>query len=614
MVRCPRTRRWTASTEAAALPAEAASRVDFAAAVANWIEENLSVATKDRRTERLRLNSAQSLLLNYVAWCWAQRLAVRILVPKARQQGVSTFWQALGFALAVLHDRKGKAFRVVTIAHIEESADLIFAMSRRFERRLPREWSQPLYSKQRGLLEWRHGSRTWVLSAQLGDAAGKGPTIDMVHGSEVANWADRGANPADLWSSVSEAVPGGCDSIVVFESTAKGRDPFFHRKIVDSLEGRGDFSVVFLPWFLTPEYSMTWADYCATRRLRGWDLPSTFTPTVAEEELRERLAMTIVRPGEEWTRYRVSLTDEQLIWRRAKIESLEGALERFQRYYPSTIEEAFSSTESTLFPPATLDRLYERVRQPRRGDVRLGGEGVAFVESPHGSLSLWAEPVPGREYVIGADVAEGLAAGDFSVASVVDKDAREVAAAWHGKIDPDEFVHVLRLLGRYFNQALLAVENNHNPAVATTLRKSGYPNLYYYRDPDVLRSTASRAGWNTNKRSRLAMLTVLAALLRDDELAVWCRGFADEASAFVRDGKGVYRAAPGKFDDRVMSLAIAAYVCGWRKDDGRRPSAAVRAEVDTPCAAVLAWESEQRWWHREQRRRRREGDGQGLYI
>ena len=617
--RDPSTRRWTPSTDPPPGDARHAGALR-ACEVANWIEENLQVATKGRRTQALELNPVQAILLDYVASCWAAGLAVRCLVPKSRQQGVSTFWQALAFAMCVLHDAKGRAFRAVTVAHIEESANMIFGMSRRFERRLPKAWARKLESKQRGLIEWPSGSSVWVLSAQLGDSAGKGYTLDMVHGSEVANWADRGVNPGDLWSSVTNALAPTVASIVALESTAKGRDPFFHRMVDEALAHRSPYQVVFLPWFLTPEYRLSWADYRATRLALGWDLPVEFTPTLEEAELREHLAMTIVRPGEEWCRYRYELTDEQLIWRRHVTETqCDNKPEVFRRYYPSVLEDAFASTEQALFPATVLDRLWASAAPGRRCELSVGPDGaVRAAERDVGQLEVWADPVVGHDYVIGADVAEGLAAGDWSCAYVVDKVERAVVACWRGKIDPDEFEGQLALLGRLYSgpngPAYLAVENNHCPSVATGLRKRDYPNLYWYRDPDVARARPARPGWNTNKRSRKTVLDVLSAVLRDGELRSSDRGFAEEAGWFVwQERRGVYAAPSGKHDDRVMALAIAVYVCNWRTDDGNKRRPKSKLEDDTPCEAYLCWEREQAE-HKRRLARERRDNTKGLIL
>lgn len=569
------------------------------------IEDLLVLAPKSGPLARMRHNTGQAMLLDFAADRWGRRLPLLAIVPKARQMGVSTWVQALLFVLCLINERLGKPFRVVTIAHIEHSAKAIFRMSRLFERKLPAEWRLPLDSSQQGQIEWAGGSSNTVMSAKLGDAGGKSVTLNGVHGSEVASWADLGQDPAHLWASTLGALAENEDTVVFLESTAKGRDPFFHGKIEDSLAGRSAYPVVFLPWFLDESYSMTWRHYCAMRP--SWELAAKFVATPEELLMREYLARRLVGPGQEWAVHPHELTDEQLIWRRAKIE--EVGLEHFRRYFPSTLEECFAATEYTLFSPATLDRMSTEWRVPTaRGDV---GEGSEWRPSPNGYVHRWHAPMQGHSYVIGADVSEGLAAGDYQAAYVIDRDTLDVVAAVHTKVDPDDFGVLLGKLGRYYNTAIVAVENNHSPSVVLNLRKSGYPAVYWHKDPDQVRGRPPKPGFNTNKRTRKVILDVLAATLRDGDLKFNDREFLTECGFFTWSERLATFAAPrGKNDDRVMAMAIAVYVIGRRDDEGRLKSGFGHTQAQPGKVADPGYEA----WLLEQKRekararRKREGD------
>lgn len=559
---------WTSSS-----PGTPSKGVTKALLVANFIETNLLVASKDGRIVPMRLNEAQSILHQFVTRCWHERVRVLVIVPKARQEGVSTYVQALNFALAVLSDRAGRAFRAATVAHIEESAKAIFGMSRRFQKLLPNEWKQDLESKQQGRIEWAGGSAIDVASIKLGDALLKGVTLNAFHGSEVANWADLGVNASEAFTSAMGALAPGPDSMIFLESTAKGRDAFFFRQIDLALRGKSPLRVVFLPWMLASEYRMTWAEYRAQRAHQ--ELPETFEPTGEELELREYLSQVIVRPGEEWVRYRVELTDEQLIWRRHAIETLcDNKLETFKRYFPSTIEECFASTEKGMFTESTLEYLWQESQEPKWiGDLTLNPRAeVEFV--PGGGrdayLQVWEKPKAGERYILAADVA-GEEDGDYSDATVIHEPTLTEVAAFSGHIDYDRFALYLYQLGRWYGWAKLAIENNHSPSVVLAVRKLGYPRLYYYTDPDLRDARPSRPGFNTNKKSRKIALAQLSAVCRDRVYRTRSKLFAEQAGWFVwNDRERRYKAAPGKHDDAVMSRAIAVFVAGVRGADGRR--------------------------------------------
>ena len=65
---------------------------------------------------------------------------------------------------------------------------------------------------------------------------------------------------------------------------------------------------------------------------------------------------------------------------------------------------------------------------------------------------IWNKP-KNNFYCIGADVAEGLIDGDYSVGIVGSSDDMRVDAMFHGHIDPDLFGEELVKLAKYYNEA-----------------------------------------------------------------------------------------------------------------------------------------------------------------
>lgn len=531
----------------------------------NWMESNLTIASKAGELIPLVLNDAQAILLMFVVMCWHQGARVRCLVPKLRQGGISTAIQALAFTLAVIADKIGQVFRAGTVAHIEDSSKFIFSMSRRFESNLPTSWQRPLESRTAGRIEWKGGSWIQVASARLGDALFKGPSLNLFHASEVANWADAGVDASAAWTSATNALAPGPGSMAFAESTAKGRDKFFWLKIKASLAGRGAERIVFLPWPLESGYSMTWAQYRAERPHQN--LARRFEATREEKELREELRAVVVREGEEWHRYRFDLTDEQLIWRRSQTEAeCDGKPEVFRRYYPGTIEEAFASSEHSKFDEETIAYYDGETRQPEIGVLERRDDGtIEFRKEEGGWLLLWDRPRAGHEYVVGADVSgERMDDGegsDFDVADIMSKRTLTTVALVHGQFQPDVFAAHLALVGRWWNDALLAPENNR-PQVAVALRKLGYPRLYRFKSPEAPESDPGRPGWSTSRRSRPVIVDHLEEHARKRSFRSFDRGFVVEMSSFVlNEKKRMYAAPKGEHDDRVLAKAIALYLC-----------------------------------------------------
>lgn len=186
-------------------------------------------------------------------------------------------------------------------------------------------------------------------------------------------------------------------------------------------------------------------------------------------------------------------------------------------------------------------------------------------EKGDGPLQVWAPPNIEHRYVIGADVAEGLEHGDYSDASVLDRNTGELVAKWHGHTPPDMFGEVLHNLGTWYNVALIGVEsNNHGISTITELRKRlRYPRLYRrHVVGEVQDRFTEKWGWPTNRQTKPLMIDALDKALRNEEIVVYDRDTIAELRTYVRDEKGQLHGSP--HDDRVMSLAIAVQMLNYQ--------------------------------------------------
>jgi hypothetical protein len=164
-------------------------------------------------------------------------------------------------------------------------------------------------------------------------------------------------------------------------------------------------------------------------------------------------------------------------------------------------------------------------------------------------LTIWLQPRPERQYIIGVDPAGGGTEGDYACAEVIDRQTAMQCAELHGHYSPRELAMKLIDLARTYNQALLVVErNNHGYGVLANLRAAGYENIF--RD-------CGQDGWLTSAVTKPAMIENLAAILsikpqlfQSERLLAECRTFVRRAGA----GSG---SNSGNHDDCVMAMAIA---------------------------------------------------------
>ncbi|MBG95057.1 MAG: hypothetical protein CL793_07375 [Chloroflexi bacterium] len=459
-----------------------------------------------------------------------------MLIPKARKQGITTLIQALFFERLYNNDHEEAA----VVAHNAESSSYIFQISRRFYDFLPQDMQRGLKYSAKTELEYiePHGSKYMVMTARSGDALAKGTTPTLFHGSEVANWADSGQDPWKAWTSIASSIPDHHETAIILESTANGRDPFFYRMCMGAIKGDNDYEVVFLPWYLNDKYTREITD-------SGWRI------TQEEDHIKGEILDT--------EGYLIS--DEQFEYRRWCIKNkCGGEVGIWDRYYPATLRDAFAVSEKRFFPEAVKKHYRESVAPPKVvGDMGISEGGYpVFDPNKHGSLHVWEKPISREKYVIAVDVSEGIPGGDYHSAYVLKRSSIEAVAALSCLVDADELVDQLYRLGLWYNKAVIAPENNHNPEVCRRLSyHMRYPNVYWQRDINNPRSKANRPGWNTNVKTRREMLDVLKMVTRQHLLRIYDEGFVEEMEDFAWNvNTRKWQATPGKHDDRIMAMAI----------------------------------------------------------
>ncbi len=272
-------------------------------------------------------------------------------------------------------------------------------------------------------------------------------------------------------------------------------------------------------------------------------------------------------------RYDLSL--RQIKWRRHKQRDLRH---RFSAEYPEDDVTCFVASGRCCFDTQALLAIQSRItaetapamlgslKNSRSGDLALAPA----------RLSVWKKPETGRQYVIGADVGEGLAGGDASCACVLDRESGEQVAELHGRISPDRFGHLLDALGRFYNLATIAVErNNHGHSTLNTLRNAcRYPRLYYHGRYDQTGRGKPMLGWPTDQATKPILVDDLAAAIAGGHMLVHSADLIDECFTFVTTDSGSQEAQEGKFDDRVMAAGIAwqARKRGMSRGISQRPA------------------------------------------
>lgn len=519
----------------------------------DYIESFLKIRTKDAQLVRFKLNAPQRRLYEVIREQDRAGKPVRVIVLKARQMGFSTLTEAMLFWKTATRSN----VESMIIAHKDDATANLYRMSRRFYENLPPQLRPILRASNaqelvfdvparapegtRGL-----GSRIRCATAG-GSGVGRSYTLQCVHMSEFAFWP---GNKRETFAGIMSAVPDEAGTMVIVESTANGFDEF--KELWDAAEesrrnGEDGFVPVFFPWHEMPEYR---------RRV-----PPGFERTAEEQELAESFG----------------LDDAQLAWRRWCIRTMCGGdVDLFHQEFPSTPDEAFIATGSSVFPkPLVINRRKVAREIPvRRGqfvydfdDALPAGKKITNIrweDDPRGVVRILLPPEDSAPYVIGGDTA-GTGSDRFT-GQVLDNRTGVQAAVLQHRDDETFYTRQMYCLGTFYNSALIGIETNYSTYPEKEMERLGYPNLYVRERVDTYTGAAMQAyGFETTPATRPLIIDKLRSIVRENIELIGDFETLGEMLTFVYDENYKPQAQQGEHDDLVMALAIAHQIRGQQR-------------------------------------------------
>ena len=501
---------------------------------------------------------------------------IRIIVPKARKEGVST----MAVSMLVQRATQRPNHNAISVAQDKETAGELLQMATVMHSLLPdtKEWPikpQIVNKARRKELGFGNPSRVAQASGDLGlnsrlvadtaneFEAGRGFTYHSVHCSEPAFWADAKRK----LTSLLNAVPDDPGTLVILESTSNGHN-HWRQLCMDALDGNNDFTLVFLAWFEEPQYVRPFL----SDEERGEFIESIGTGPYGDEEpdLVEQYGCT----------------PEQLHWRRWAIANrAQGDLRIFHQEYPSTLEQSFLSTGRHVFNQefvAKARRVAEESPKPEKGgleatahktirhrygavDVPVGPKWVP----KQGDWLVWKMPVEGAQYVIAVDPAgdEVMDADERAMhaVQVIDHRTREQVAELEMQGDADQVAVQIYLAALFFNRAWIAIETTGGWGLSMVRRifhDFRHPFVYKRRKADSPSdSQEDRLGWDTNRTSKVILEDGAREMLREGTHGIRSTRLVRQFTTYVKDGsRGKTGPAPGERSDLLMAWMIAQQV------------------------------------------------------
>lgn len=499
---------------------------------------------------------SQELLLSSFLKQFNAGEAIRIIVLKARQLGITTISVALMCWLIFLHPN----VHTLSMSDEESRVDVNFTMARTAWSNMP-WWMQPekRYDIRGQLIGFDRvkdvdrardpgmQSLLYFESANQPSGAAYSKSLYGAHLAEVARYRNSNAITEGIFGSLVNYK----HSIGIMESTARGRHSTWHRICRSSEQGTLKWDFVFMEWFREPGYCIS--------------VPENFIKTQEEDAIVKKVKEDL----------HFDLSNGQLAWRRAKMaefEATDGDPEKFHQEFPLTPAEAFVASGRCAFSKKRLnDMLNHFCREPKwKGEIRLEEDDASYKLTPQyeGKFFVWEWPKGNEKYYVAADPSMGIDGGDPACAQVllipedINRPLRQVAR-WHGHAPPTGFARILAAIGYLYNTAEIAPECNTITTVASDLVKVLlYPKWYRWLREDKARNAYSNwIGWQTTFRNKNELIGRYREALDQWTVIIRCEADVDEMFDFVEEEEGTerYSARAGAHDDCVMTHMIAYY-------------------------------------------------------
>jgi hypothetical protein len=583
---------------------------DFVYAAGNyfWLSK-----TKDAKRKLVDIDAmpAQEILLSIIFDFWKKGKPARIQIHKARQLGISSICEVLmAWKMLFFKDQIGMivAQNPKISARMLEITTYIYDHVPWWMHPMPgnREVNELFVLDNPDESERRinPGMSNYLVANACNKMSsfGQGMALHCVHLTEVSSWRPEGRAREIIDGDLLYGLPDEPNTFAIMESKPKGVGGYWYELWQDNAKQglRAQFYPLFIP--------------CFAEHNRRLPAPTDFTPNEEETAMSERYSI-------EWHKCRkcgkmvstayvdypvclfcgcsdhdpIPLDNDQLYWYRDKKDDVKNDPERYRLFLQEmavNAEEGFQVHGIQVFPQDVRNYLEKSVNW--RGKRGYFDENLQFhctVKNLDGSVScpsctqnhsdedfplfVWELPTPGKNYVFGIDVAEGGTEGDWSVIHAIrvghgfEPDTQVLE--WRGQVDAVELSRVVYLLGKAYNNALIAMEVGTASGGGELCQweltgKLGYQNIFRWKNYDSKNPVSNKFGWVTNARTRPMLITNAIRWLRQKIWKPQSPTFLDEVRTFVREEEEAKaKAVSGTFDDTVIAGMICIF-CAHESD------------------------------------------------
>ncbi len=502
---------------------------------------------------------------------------IRAILLKSRQFGGSTYIDIFMGYIQIIHKTNWNG---LIAAHIQQAATnirfMLSTLAKHYPKNLDSNFTLKGFEGTSNIkIIPERNCKITIGSIESPDSI-RADDVAVSHLTEVSSWKKtEGKAPEDLCQSILGTIPSVPWSMYALESTAKGIGNFFHRSWQQAISGENTLTPIFIPWHKDGKNRTQFSDK---------EQMISFYNTLSDYErfLWEQGA-----------------TLEGINFYRYKFREMNGDEWRMKAEFPTTPDEAFSSSGQRVFAPSYTEALKIDCSEPDfKGDVfadaRSGKEAlknVRFDKVKGGNLWIWTMPDSymdiDNRYCAFADIGGRTKDADYSVLVVVDRywmmegGDPEIVAIWKGHLDQDLFAWKCVQICSMYHNALFAVEANSLDKSETegghflTILDSialYYKNIYARNDIEKIGdSYVPKYGFYTNHQTKGMIIDSLNAASRERYLSTI--GQQEGYAIIQRDERTVYEMAmyevksngtlgnpDGQHDDLVMATAGAVWL------------------------------------------------------
>jgi hypothetical protein len=515
----------------------------------------IKIVNKQGNAVDFNFNPIQTQIDDKIEELTSEGKPARIIVLKARQEGVSTYTQAkILKRTATIKNRNA-----LVVAHRDDSTSAIFEKAKYMYNNLPED-IKPLQkaSNAKELIfdipSFYKGDKEGLnskikIQTAGSDSIGRSDTYYYVHLSEFAFYT---GNPQTQLTGILQAVPNIPGTIVIIESTANGYNDF--KELWESAEnGDNDFVPMFFAWHDYVDYQLS----------------------CTNEEAIE--IMSTLNEYESNIVKLYNLKAEQIKWYRWKLKNdCNGNVELMKQENPSYPKEAFLSTGRPVFNNETVEIKIEQLKKQcplKQGhfyfewnnpDVQdfIKADTIKWVDDKTGPIKIYEDTKDKYPYVLGGDTkGEGK---DFYTGTIINNATGVRCATVRMQISNSKpYTHQMYCLGMYYNTALIGIEINFNTAPIEELQRLKYPRQYQRQQYDnFTKDYQKKYGWKTDGNTRPLIIDKEIDLIENNIDLFNDIVMLTECTTFIYDENGRPDAQSGKHDDQLFSDMIASEIRG----------------------------------------------------